>query len=172
MGTDFRRPGLATTLPQGFNNPGAVLLRPPIPYATAKRRAETPITCLYCGGNLPRQTQVDHFIPWSRYPADLGHNFVLAHKACNNAKADYLAAEKHLAAWVERNRLHQEELRSRLQEAALPCDLPATIQIAKWVYQQTAQANGQVWMAEKVLQHLSPAWPQCFAALEPGHPPQ
>jgi 5-methylcytosine-specific restriction endonuclease McrA len=121
-------------------------------------------TCLYCGGNLPRQTEVDHFIPWSRYPADLGHNFVLAHKTCNNAKSDFLAAEKHLAAWVERNRLNQEELRSRLQEAALPCDLSATIQIAKWVYQQTAKANGQVWVAEKVLQHLSPDWAQCFAA--------
>jgi 5-methylcytosine-specific restriction endonuclease McrA len=75
-------------------------------------------TCLYCGGKLQKQTEVDHFIPWSRYPADLGHNFVLAHKSCNNAKSDYLAAEKHLAAWAERNRLHQEELQSRLQEAA------------------------------------------------------
>jgi 5-methylcytosine-specific restriction endonuclease McrA len=81
--------------------------------------------CMYCERNLSRQTQVDHFIPWSRYPADLGHNFVLAHDKCNNAKADYLAAEKHLAAWAERNRLHQEELRTRLQEAALPCDWPA-----------------------------------------------
>jgi hypothetical protein len=35
---------------------------------------------------------VDHFIPWSRYPADLGHNFVLAHDRCINAKSDYLAA--------------------------------------------------------------------------------
>jgi 5-methylcytosine-specific restriction endonuclease McrA len=121
-------------------------------------------TCLYCGGNLPKQSEVDHFIPWSRYPADIGHNFVLAHKTCNNAKSDYLAAEKHLAAWAERNRLHQEELQSRLQAAALPCDLQASIQIARWVYQQTEKANGQVWVMERVLQHLSPAWPQCFAA--------
>lgn len=120
--------------------------------------------CLYCQKGLPKQTQVDHFIPWSRYPADLGHNFVLAHNHCNKAKSDYLAAEKHLAAWAERNRLHQEELQSRLQEAALPCDLSASIQIARWVYQQTEKANGQVWVVEKVLQHLSPAWPQCFAA--------
>jgi hypothetical protein len=111
-----------------------------------------------------RQTEVDHFIPWSRYPIDLGHNFVLAHVACNNAKSDYLAAEKHLAAWTERNRLHQEELRSRLQAAALPCDSSASIQIARWVYQQTEKANGQVWVAERVLQRLSPAWPQCLLA--------
>ena len=120
--------------------------------------------CLYCQKNLAKQTQVDHFIPWSRYPDDLGHNFVLAHNNCNNAKSDYLAAEKHLAAWAERNRLNQEELQSRLQAAALPCDLSASIQIARWVYQQTEKANGQVWVVEKVLQHLGPAWPQCFAA--------
>ena len=121
-------------------------------------------TCLYCGGHLSKQSEVDHFIPWSRYPADLGHNFVLAHDRCNNAKSDYLAAEKHLAAWAERNRLHQEELRSRFQAAALPCDWPGSIQIARWVYQQTEKANGQVWVEEKVLRHLSPAWPQCLSA--------
>ena len=77
---------------------------------------------------------------------------------------DYLAAEKHLAAWVERNREHQAELQERLQEAALPCDLLATIQIAKWVYEQTEKANGQVWVMEKVLQHLGPGWSQYFAA--------
>jgi hypothetical protein len=27
-------------------------------------------TCLYCRKHLSRQTQVDHFIPWSRYSAD------------------------------------------------------------------------------------------------------
>jgi 5-methylcytosine-specific restriction endonuclease McrA len=121
-------------------------------------------TCLYCQKKLSRQTQVDHFIPWSRYPADLGHNFVLAHNNCNNAKSDYLAAETHLAAWAGRNRLHQEELQSRLQEAALPCDLSASIQIAKWVYQQTENAHGQVWVVEKVLQHLGPGWSQCLSA--------
>lgn len=119
--------------------------------------------CMYCQKNLPKQAQVDHFIPWSRYPVDLGHNFVLAHNHCNNAKSDYLAAEKHLAAWNERNRLHHDEFRFRLQEAALPCDLQASIQIAKWIYQQTDRANGQVWVIEKVLQHLTPAWSQCLS---------
>jgi hypothetical protein len=36
------------------------------------------------------------------------------------------------------------------------------VQIAKWVYQQTELAKGQVWVMEKVLKHLSPAWSQCF----------
>lgn len=120
--------------------------------------------CLYCQKPLSRQSQVDHFVPWSRYPADLGHNFVLAHDKCNNAKTDFLAAENHLAAWIERNREHHIELQERLLAAALPCDLTATMQIAKWVYQQTEKANGQVWVEEKVLRHLSPEWVRCFAA--------
>ena len=120
--------------------------------------------CLYCQKPVPKETHVDHFIPWSRYPADLGQNFVLAHNQCNNAKSDYLAAENHLAAWAGRNQLNQEELQSRLQGAGLPCDGAASIQIAKWVYQQTEKAHGQVWVVQKVLQHLSPSWSNCFAA--------
>jgi hypothetical protein len=120
--------------------------------------------CIYCKKSLTGKTQVDHFVPWSRYPADLGHNFVLAHDRCNNAKSDFLAAEMHLAAWVERNREHQAELQERLVEAALPCDLAAAVQIARWVYQQTEKANGQVWVTEKVLRHLTPGWVKCFAA--------
>jgi 5-methylcytosine-specific restriction endonuclease McrA len=120
--------------------------------------------CLYCQKPLSKQSQVDHFVPWSRYPADLGHNFILAHDKCNNAKSDHLAAENHLAVWVERNRQHQAELEERLIAAALPCDLTATVQIAKWVYQQTEKAHGQVWVVENVLRHLSPEWTKCFAA--------
>lgn len=120
--------------------------------------------CLYCQKSLPKQTHVDHFIPWSRYPADLGQNFVLAHNQCNSAKSDHLAAENHLAAWVERNRLHECEFQSRLKEAALPGDSAATDQIAKWVYQQTEKANGQVWVMRNVLKHLGHDWPHIFAA--------
>jgi len=119
--------------------------------------------CLYCQKKLPKQTQVDHFIPWSRYPADLGHNFVLAHQGCNEAKSDYLAAEQHLAAWSRRNLLHREKLQSRLQAAALPGDWSASVQIARWVYQQTEKAHGQVWVEKKVLKHLSPTWAKCLS---------
>lgn len=48
--------------------------------------------CFYCGGTIRDGGAVDHFIPWSRYPLDLGHNFVLAHASCNQDKRDMLAA--------------------------------------------------------------------------------
>jgi hypothetical protein len=89
---------------------------------------------------------------------------VLAHDKCNNAKLDYVAAEQHLAAWVERNRVHQGELQERMQAATLPYDPVAAVQIAEWVYQQTEKANGQVWLEKKVLQRLGPTWRQCLVA--------
>jgi 5-methylcytosine-specific restriction endonuclease McrA len=39
--------------------------------------------CFYCGNPLQGSGDVDHFIPWTRYPRDLAHNFVLAHAGCN-----------------------------------------------------------------------------------------
>jgi len=61
---------------------------------------------------------------------------------------------------------HRPELGTtclRLVEASLPCDLTATIQVARWVYQQTEKAKGQVWVVERVVRHLSPGWSQCLS---------
>jgi hypothetical protein len=120
--------------------------------------------CLYCQKPLLRQTHVDHFIPWSRYPADLGHNLVLAHTQCNTYKSDHVAAERHLAAWSQRNSESRDELNERLIEASLPCDPTATVQIARWVYNQTEKANGQVWVSKREMKHLSPGWEQFLGA--------
>jgi hypothetical protein len=74
-------------------------------------------SCFYCGRALQRTgVAVDHFIPWSRYPVDLGHNFVLAHGACNTAKADALAAIRHLERWWLRNEDHAVALREAFGE--------------------------------------------------------
>jgi 5-methylcytosine-specific restriction endonuclease McrA len=40
--------------------------------------------CFYCKQSMRSEAgHVDHFIPWSKYPIDLGHNFVLADSKCN-----------------------------------------------------------------------------------------
>lgn len=52
--------------------------------------------CLYCGQAVRDKGEIDHFIPWSKYPADLGQNMVLSHRTCNASKSDLLAAERHL----------------------------------------------------------------------------
>jgi hypothetical protein len=35
--------------------------------------------CFYCLKEVRDEGAADHFIPWARYPIDLGHNFVFAH---------------------------------------------------------------------------------------------
>jgi 5-methylcytosine-specific restriction endonuclease McrA len=43
--------------------------------------------CFYCNKEIKRNNYaVDHFIPWSMYPSDTGHNFVLADSSCNSKK--------------------------------------------------------------------------------------
>jgi hypothetical protein len=52
--------------------------------------------CFYCERPSAREMEVDHFVPWSRYPRDLGHNFVLAHRSCNGSnRAPQVAREPH-----------------------------------------------------------------------------
>ena len=59
--------------------------------------------CFYC--RLPmRAADVDHFLPWSRYPDNTLDNLVAAHRTCNGAKSASIAALEHLESWCERFR--------------------------------------------------------------------
>ncbi|MCW1913021.1 HNH endonuclease [Luteolibacter sp. GHJ8] len=62
------------------------------------------LNCFYCDRRMNGVPEVDRFISRSRYPIDLGHNFVLAHPQCNNQKRDFLADLRHLQRWGHRNR--------------------------------------------------------------------
>ena len=115
--------------------------------------------CFYCERSIPRQAgQVDHFIPWSRYPFDLGHNFVVAHQACNAAKADHLAAAEFLDAWAERNAGHHEQMAEAFDQRGVLHDLPTSIRIADWAYQQTFEAGGLTWAKKEEMVLLKADW--------------
>ena len=124
--------------------------------------------CFYCLKPLRERGEVDHFIPWVRYPVDLGHNFVLAHRRCNNDKSDVLADPHHLAKWVERNRANASESASYFAEKAVAHDLGATEAIAEWAYGQTELVRGDVWVAVgEPLARLDPGWRTCFLEAPP-----
>ena len=59
--------------------------------------------CFYCEDALRGPTDVDHFIPWARYPDNGLDNLVVAHARCNNRKRDFLAAAEHVERWAARN---------------------------------------------------------------------
>jgi hypothetical protein len=114
--------------------------------------------CFYCGRALQQTGEVDHFVPWARYPIDLGHNFVLAHRTCNNEKSDYIAAEEHLEAWANRNEQHDAALVQFFNDARLSHERHRSLSITRWVYSQTAATNGLTWVERGVLRHLGHDW--------------
>jgi HNH endonuclease len=117
--------------------------------------------CFYCNRPLPQHAgHVDHFIPWSKYPVDLGHNFVLAHDKCNLAKADHLAAADYLEAWAYRNTLHRIYLKDEFTRRGVLHDLPTSIRIANWAYQQTFDVDGPTWPGQQDLVPLPINWQQ------------
>jgi 5-methylcytosine-specific restriction endonuclease McrA len=63
--------------------------------------------CFYCekplGLSQKTKPEVDHFIPWARYPNDGLANLVVAHSSCNLNKSDHVAAFDHYQHWQERN---------------------------------------------------------------------
>lgn len=115
--------------------------------------------CFNCSGPLREQAaHVDHFIPWSRYPVDLGHNFVRAHGGCNRKKSDRLAYSGHLDRWVERNEQHGGLLAERFEQDGVICDLRSSLRIANWAYPQTFDCPGLTWWRDDELVPLTPDW--------------
>jgi 5-methylcytosine-specific restriction endonuclease McrA len=113
--------------------------------------------CFYCGVDR-RETDVDHFIPWSWYSLDLGHNFVLACKPCNSYKRDSLAAVRHLENWARRNADHGPDLAQTFHEHGLPHDLGATRTVAIWAYRRTEAVQGATWVRAQETESLHGNW--------------
>lgn len=101
-------------------------------------------TCFYCRGKIHDNAHVDHFIPWARYPRDLGFNFVLAHAKCNADKRDTLASQPHVERWMERNDRFQSEIFGSLSDHFI-CDSDLTYRVASWSYALDASANARLW---------------------------
>jgi 5-methylcytosine-specific restriction endonuclease McrA len=118
--------------------------------------------CFYCGRGVRGPGDVDHFVPWSRYPVDLGHNFVLAHADCNRRKRDYLAAEEHLAKWLRRNGEHSRVLDTFFRQHGVVGDLPGSTQVARWAYEQAEASGAHVWVGGDDVRPIGRSWRGLF----------
>jgi len=115
--------------------------------------------CFYCAGSMnKRAVNVDHFIPWSKYPVDLGHNFVLAHGTCNRAKRDFLPHSEYLAAWVERNKNANDCLMDFFNDYNLPYSLESSYSIARWAYSHAEDARYEMWHKKFQLTSVDARW--------------
>ena len=118
--------------------------------------------CFYCSKSI-RTGDLDHFIPWSRYPIDLGHNFVFSHAGCNRRKSDFLAYVDHLAKWKENNLDSETGLAQAFGDRGLPHDLERSKHVAIWAYQQGEAAGARVWYEGNNFVELDSEWKQIFS---------
>ncbi|HVJ30896.1 MAG TPA: HNH endonuclease, partial [Gammaproteobacteria bacterium] len=114
--------------------------------------------CLYCRKELRGASCVDHFIAWSRYPVDLGHNLVLAHDNCNAQKRDFLAYPAHLERWRSSHLERAGELAQRFSSLALPHDGERSRAIAWWAYEQGEAAGAHAWIDAERFMRLDASW--------------
>jgi CRISPR/Cas system Type II protein with McrA/HNH and RuvC-like nuclease domain len=118
--------------------------------------------CFYCNRELHQVGDIDHFVPWSRYPLYLGHNFVLAHSACNRSKRDFLAAPRHLENWHKRNYLHRKIMCQEFDSRNILHNLAATEKIAFWAYSQAEMAGSNLWLWKDNVLPIDQHWRAAF----------
>lgn len=102
--------------------------------------------CFYCGKGL-NAIDVDHYIPFSLYPRDLAHNFVLAHPACNRSKSDTLAARSHLERWLDRITKRADDLSEIGESAGISSDGPTSRRVAAWSYANAKVSGARAWVS-------------------------
>tara|TARA_B100001057_G_scaffold45021_1_gene40164 strand:+ start:162 stop:1697 length:1536 start_codon:yes stop_codon:yes gene_type:complete len=125
-------------------------------------------TCFYCQKPMKNDVEVDHFIPFARYANDLGHNFVVAHRTCNNNKRDFLAAQQHRERWQNQNLVVNSQIISNELSAYFHCDADKSLAVSNWAY-QVAQANSaKLWIANK--DHFEQAKPTAELFTFPNAP--
>jgi hypothetical protein len=109
--------------------------------------------CFYCDARVtePVRAQVDHFIPWSRYPDDGLDNLVVADVACNGAKSSSLAASHHVARWARRfanDSAERRQIDALARETAWDRDRGRSLGVARGIYWRLPD-EARLWLRRK-----------------------
>ena len=120
-------------------------------------------SCFYCGNALS-SFDVDHYVPFSLYPRDLAHNFVLAHPTCNRSKSDTLAGRPHLERWLERLLRQADALSEIGLSAGITADAPTSQCVASWGYTSASASGGHAWLSPAQYETID----NLYLALFPG----
>lgn len=117
--------------------------------------------CFYCHKPLKEdaknRTEVDHFIPWSKYSIDTVHNFVLADHSCNNKKRDYLAEEKFYKQWLARNKIYGKTIEAESKTLGFINNQQRSETISQWAYQLAVEYEDLVWSPDEGLRIIEPS---------------
>lgn len=117
--------------------------------------------CFYCLSTV-QDADVDHFVPFSMYPRDLMHNFVLAHPSCNRSKSDTLAALPHLERWLAFITLHDDSLNEIGEAAGRLSDGESCRSVAGWGYANAMSSGGQAWLKSNAYQPVNQNYLDCL----------
>jgi len=103
--------------------------------------------CFYSGNRLtgPRSAEVDHFIPWARYPCDSPFNLVLSSRAENNRMRDMLKPLGMRQRWEQRNESDFDRLVAPETEGgfgASASDRELVRAVAGWLYGNALRRTG------------------------------
>lgn len=104
--------------------------------------------CFYCQKSLKKAVEVDHFVPWSKYPNDTTHNFVLTDHKCNNSKRDYLAEERFYEKWLKRNQQYGQVIEQETDGIGFISNQRRSETISRWAYQIAMEHEDLVWSPE------------------------
>jgi len=100
--------------------------------------------CFYCNKSATLESDIDHFIPWKKYPRNLAQNLVLACPNCNRSKSDMLAAKVHLDKWLEK--VLSNDLRSiEINKLGFISDRSCTYKVGSWAYANGVDSRSLAW---------------------------
>lgn len=100
--------------------------------------------CFYCN-KTSIKLEVDHFIPFSLYPRDLMHNFVLACPTCNRTKSNALAEKTYLDKWMLLTNQNSDEIVKIGEQIGMSADLETSLAIASWGYGTAIDTKATFW---------------------------
>jgi 5-methylcytosine-specific restriction endonuclease McrA len=100
--------------------------------------------CFYCNKSVTKNSDVDHFIPWKKYPRDLAENFVLSCPACNRSKSDMLAAPSYRDQWMTMA-VNNKERSEEIAKNGFISDKECCIRVASWAYTNSKLAKSILW---------------------------
>ena len=109
--------------------------------------------CFYCNKSTT-ELEVDHFIPFSLYPRDLMHNFVLTCPTCNKSKSDTLAAKIHLDKWKELATINTAAIARIGEQIGVTSNLDASMSILRWAYDSANNSGGLAWISPKCYSNI------------------
>jgi hypothetical protein len=112
--------------------------------------------CFYCRATLTRDPDVDHFIPWARYPDNSIDNLVVADRGCNAAKRDFLAAAKHIDRWRERNSVQAASLAQLAASELWEAHPEDTLGVARGLYLRL-RPEAKLWLGGSDFSPTDPA---------------